>query len=108
LRAEWVFVCGSYEGGAPAPATVSGPDETTRTARVVIEPGSRPLYVVLSAFDSMIWRFEGPTEGVRELVLTGVRAQGVTGIAPDRVSDQSEAVDLLSASRCFAPFWDAQ
>jgi hypothetical protein len=87
---------------------MAGQDETTGTATVVIEPGTQPLYVVLSSLESTIWRFEGATARVRQVALVGVRAQGVTGLAGDKVSDQTLAVGSLFDARCFRPFWDTQ
>jgi hypothetical protein len=101
-----VVLFGAYEGDTISTATVAGQDEATTTIRVDVAPGTRPLYVVLSAFDSTIWRFEGDTARVRQVVLVGVRAQGVTGIDAARVDDQSAEVGSLPEARCFPPFWD--
>ena len=105
---DQVVLFGAYEGDTVSTATVTGQDGTTGTARVVIEPGAEPLYVVLSAYDSTIWRFEGATARVRQVVLVGVRSHGVVGITADRVADLTSAVDSLPDARCFAFFFDVQ
>jgi hypothetical protein len=103
-----VVVFGAYEGDAIATATVSGQDEPTRTVRVVVESGASPLYVVLSGFRSIIWRFEGATARVRQVVLVGVRSAGVTGVAADTVTDLTQWVSMMPDAKCFTPFWDVQ
>lgn len=103
-----VVLFGGYEGDAISTATVSGQDETTGTVRVVVDAGASPLYVVLSAFDSTIWRFEGATSRVRRVVLVGVRTLGVTGIASDKITDLTQWVSSMPDAKCFTPFWDSQ
>lgn len=93
---DQVVLFGAYEGDAISTATVAGQDGVTDTARVVIEPGTTPLYVVLSAFESMIWRFEGETSRVARVVLASSAAQGATGLSADVVTDFS-GVDCIRA-----------
>jgi hypothetical protein len=108
LPGDRLVVFGAYEGDAISTTAVAGQDEVTATVRVNVEAGTEPLYVVLSAFDSTIWRFEGDTARIRRVVLVGVRDCAVTGIAAENVVDLSEEVDLLPESVCFAPFWDTR
>jgi len=108
LPEDQVVVFGAYQGDATATATVAGQDEETRTARIVVEPGVQSLYVILSAYDSMVWRFEGATSRVRQVVLVGVRLQGVTGIPADNPADLAQVVSSLPDARCFSPFYDVQ
>src|SRR5262249_13858561 len=101
---DQVVAFGAYEGDAISTVTTNGPDADTVTARVVIEPGSTGLYVVLAAYDDMIWRFEGDTSRVDRVVVFGYGAQGVTGVPADRVTDLSNA----RAGDCPLYFYDAQ
>lgn len=101
-----VVLVGVHEGSAVSTATVVGQDEETTTTRVVIEPGSEPLYLVLSSFESVVWRFEGDTARVSRVVLAGVRRHGVAGVAAERVTDLSRPVAFLSEASCFVPFTD--
>jgi hypothetical protein len=78
-----------------------GQDAETVSSRVVIEPGSSPLYVVLSSFVPTIWRFEGAISRVRRAVLVGMTPHGVTGIASDRV-----VLRTLPGAVCFENFDD--
>lgn len=105
---DQIVLFGAYEGEAISTASVVGQDEETDTARVVVEAGTTPLYVVLSSFNATIWRFEGATERVRHVVLVGVRQQGVTGLAADIVVDRTELAGSLTQARCFAPFYGVQ
>ena len=82
-----VILFGAYEGDAISSTTIDGQDEETETARVVIEPGTTPLYVLLTSYERMIWRFEGAISRVHEVVLLGRGPRGVTGIAADRVAN---------------------
>jgi hypothetical protein len=81
---DLVVAFDAYAGDAVSTTTVAGQDEVTTTARVLVEAGGEPLYVVLSAGPS-IWRFEGATSRVARVVLLGGGRQGVIGIAPERV-----------------------
>lgn len=103
-RGDRVVVAGAHEGDGVSTATIVGQDDETTTARVVIEPGTEPLYVVLSGSESTIWRFEGETSRVSRVVLTGVRRQGVTGLAPTRVTDLSTTATTFGNANCFTPF----
>lgn len=105
---ERIVTVGAYEGDTISTASVAGPDEPTDVIRVRVASGAEPLYVVLSSFDTVIWRFEGSVERIRRVVLVGVRQSGTIGIPPSRVTDRTASVGSLYDARCFAPFWDAQ
>jgi len=102
--ADQVVLFGAYEGDAMSTVTINGQDEETVTARVVVESGTTPLYIVLAAYSDMIWRFEGATSRVDRVVLLGYGAQGVTGISSSQVADLSNG----AAGSCFDYFYDVQ
>ncbi len=84
---------GGYEGDAISSAAVGGPDKETGLIDVAIEPGSEPLYLFLSSFESTVWRFSGATGRVANVVVsspsgsaTGVSAAGVVGIPAGKVA----------------------
>lgn len=83
---DQIILVGAYEGDAIASTTIAGQDQETGTARVVIEPGTAPLYVLLSSYAATIWRIEGDVSRVRQVVVFGSGPQGVTGIADVRVT----------------------
>ena len=47
---------------------VGGPQIETGVVDVTIAPGDTPLYLVLSTYDSVIWRFSGATDRVERLI----------------------------------------
>lgn len=100
---ERIVLVGSG-ANALATVTVAGQDEVTQTARVVVESGAEPLYVVLSAYRATIWRFEGQVERVARLVVVGMLPQGTTGIARERVFDRSRYVQDRRDATCFPAF----
>lgn len=58
-----------YEGDAISTVALGNRDVETTTIEIEIEAGDEPLYVVLSAYDNMVWRFSGATSRVEKLVL---------------------------------------
>lgn len=103
-----VVLFGAYEGDAMSTVTLAGQDEETETARVVVAPGPDPLYVILSAYSSMIWRFEGAVSRVDRVVLVGNQPQGVTGLAADSVTNLSRTDSRTTDVECFSYFYDLQ
>ena len=95
---EQVILFGANGGDAVSRTTIAGQDEETTTAEVVIEPGDTPLYVLLTSYAQVIWRFEGAVSRVSHVVLLGSAAGGVTGIAAERVADLTSTSGDLSES----------
>lgn len=62
-----VFVSG-YGGSGLSSVVVSVPDQESEIARLVIEDGDAPLYVVASSFSPMIWIIEGETDRISRFV----------------------------------------
>lgn len=90
-----VVVFGVYEGQALSTVALGSRDEVTGVLDVVIERGDQPLYVVLSAYGGLIWRFSGDLDRVQRVVLVAGRADdqdrhgplaGVVGLPPERVT----------------------
>ena len=95
-----VAAFGVYEGSALSSVAVAGQDQETSTIRVEIEPGTSPLYLILSSYEAMVWRIEGATSRVSRVVAVaavgapdGKPAVGISGIESDRVT-------LLTAGDC--------
>jgi len=61
--AELVLI-GSYEAGGLSPISVSGPDRETNIARIFVEPGDKPLFLVAVSYDPVIWKIEGSVDRV--------------------------------------------
>jgi hypothetical protein len=103
-----IVLFGSHEGDGIPTVTVAGQDEQTTTARVLIEPGTDPLYIVLSSYQPSIWRFEGAVTRVARVVVAGAGQQGVIGISADRLTDLSDDSGSYSDPTCFDPFYDVR
>lgn len=92
-----VVMLSSYETEALSSVTLGSQDSVVHAGRVVVEPGSEPLYVVIASYSPTIWQFSGAVERVERLVMTSSRTGpnsgdanqrslvGATGIAPERI-----------------------
>ena len=54
-----------YRPVALSTAAIGSQDKATMTTKVIIEPGAEPLYLVMIAWDRVIWQFEGSVERVK-------------------------------------------
>lgn len=66
---EQVIVLGTHRGAGISTVSVSGPDDVTTTRSVIIEPGEKALYIVLTSKESMIWKFEGETTRISRVIV---------------------------------------
>ena len=87
---DLIVAYGLYEGTALSSVSVAGQDRETSTTRVMIEPGERPIYLVLSSVTPTIWRLEGSTDRLARVVLLsgpspGRPAAGATGVSADKI-----------------------
>ncbi len=89
-----------YEGGAVSTVAVSGQDRETSVVRVGIEPGHKPIYVFVTGYESLVWKFEGATQRVERVVVQPGQGAGVAGISKSRVSfvPKGSCGDYASAS----------
>ncbi|HVT53973.1 MAG TPA: hypothetical protein VHE77_20510 [Dongiaceae bacterium] len=76
---EQVSVIGLYYANAQPTVTVTGQDDTTFLARIVVEPGDTPLYVVLTSYLGMVWKFEGQVDRLKHVVVMPVEGRGTDG-----------------------------
>ena len=103
-----VVVLSSYQTEALSSVTLGSQDVTVHAGRIVVEPGSEPLYVVVATYAPVIWQFSGAVERVERVVTTSTLTgsadganrrvglngadagkpplSGVTGIPKERVS----------------------
>jgi hypothetical protein len=61
---------GTYESDSISSAFVGGPETETNLIDVSIEPGTEPLYLVLTSYKSMIWRLDGATNRIAHVVVS--------------------------------------
>jgi hypothetical protein len=78
-----LVVYGGYEADSISSTAIGGADQETNLIDVSIEPGSTPLYLVLSSYESMVWRFSGATNRVAQVVISSSQI-GRPGIVADR------------------------
>jgi Ca2+-binding EF-hand superfamily protein len=88
-----LVVYGGYEGDTISSAFIGGPEEETNLIDVSIERGSDPLYLVLTSYESMVWRFSGATDRVARVVVSSLHSNegrvslsGVVGVPADHVT----------------------
>lgn len=88
-----VVLFGTYEADAISSAVIGGQDKETNLMNVTIEPGAEPLYLVLTSYESMVWRFNGATGRVARVVVSsgqgadnGASASGVMGVPASKVT----------------------
>ncbi len=93
---EELILLGAYQGKKTPSLTLVGQDKETFTGKLVIEPGSNPLYLAVTVHSPVVWRLEGAVERIKHLVVAGPRqksgkiAAGVMGLDASKVSFLSE------------------
>jgi Ca2+-binding EF-hand superfamily protein len=92
---DLLAVLGIYDGVYQSNVTVAGQDEDTQLTVVDIEPGDRPLYLVLSSYGSMIWQFRGATDRVAKATIvrsyisgqrTELAGSGAVGLPAEKIA----------------------
>ena len=93
-----VIIFSVSEIEALSSVTLGSQDTVVHAGRVVVEPGSEPLYLIIPTSRATIWQFSGAVERIERLVmsssLTGPNDNnpqkpplvGATGIASDRLN----------------------
>jgi Ca2+-binding EF-hand superfamily protein len=90
-----ISVLGTYAGAWQPTVTLEGQDAVTHLAIIKIEPGDRPIYLVLNSFYPMIWKFTGATERLSHVVairhqrgdkISEAAGAGVIGVAAEKVA----------------------
>ena len=102
-----VLLYNVYEGAAISTISVAGQDLQTKVAKVTIEQGDEPIYLILSTYGSVVWQIEGSTDRVERAVLISqeqvrestLPSSAITGI------DKSKVV-FAPAGSCFRYFSD--
>jgi hypothetical protein len=68
-----------------------GLGKETRASRVVVEPGSRPIYAILGSSGPLIWKIEGDTARIDRVILVtppgsvSAFTSAVVGVPKDRI-----------------------
>lgn len=66
-----VLLIGANEGAQFASVNLGDVSEVTYYSDIFVEDGDQPLYVLLSAYDSIVWNFEGNTARIRQIAIAG-------------------------------------
>ena len=85
--ADRVVVVGAYEGRHYASVTVAGQARSTTHAYIDVE-ADRPVYLMLSSFEAMIWQIDGPVDRVVASVRRGHHGDGIgiIGVDPEDIA----------------------
>lgn len=95
-----VVVVGVYEGQAISTVALAGTHRATTAARIRVEPGDTPLYVMANSYRSMLWAFEGDIARVERVILSsGVPGVGATGLGRSNI--------FFAEQRCLPRFYKA-
>jgi Ca2+-binding EF-hand superfamily protein len=104
-----VVMLSSYETEALSSVTLGSQDSVVHAGRVVVEPGSEPLYVVIASYSPTIWQFSGAVERIERLIMTSSRTGPNSGDANQRslvgaTGVAAEKVSFFSKSNCLTYF----
>lgn len=86
-----IIAYGTTWGEIYSSVSTVGLGKETRTSRVVVEPGSRPIYVILGSSGPLIWKIEGDTTRVDRVILVtppgseSAFTSAVVGVPKDRI-----------------------
>lgn len=96
-----VIAYGSYASRTMAPVQIDSNDEKkkTRLIEVEIEPGEQPLYLVLTSYETTLWRLSGATGRVSQVVASSYRA-GRGGISAVSITGIPAKKTTISKAGC--------
>lgn len=109
--AAQIIAVGAYETDTLSNIALGSRDDVTQTAPIDIEAGDRPLYVVVVAYENVIWRFTGATERIEHVVLSGRRKSGSDASARPRVGQTgiaAEKTTYVPSNNCLGYFHKPQ
>src|SRR5262249_25682741 len=64
-----IIAYGTEWGEIYSPVSTVGLGKETRASRVVVEPGSRPIYAILGSSGPLIWKIEGDAARIDRVIL---------------------------------------
>ena len=100
-QAELVFLSAN-EGQLLSTLAVAGQDEVTSVATITIAEGTAPLYIFATANSPIIWKIEGATERVQQVVAQPNSVETGPGVAVAGIS--SESVLFVEPKSCVTRF----
>ncbi|WP_322517396.1 EF-hand domain-containing protein [Rhodopseudomonas palustris] len=93
-----VVVLGTHQTNALSNVALGSMDDVTRAGTIIVEPGSEPLYLVITNFVATIWQFTGAVDRIERVVLASKYASGATGLPAERVTSLPAKVCLPHSS----------
>jgi len=94
-----IVMLGTYEGRALSKIKLGQTGRDTSTARLNIEEGETPLYIVASSYDSLLWVVSGATDRIEKFVIQSEKS-GVVGVPKDHIH--------FAPSKCMKYFYDTK
>jgi hypothetical protein len=101
-----LIVVGSYRSDLTATAQIPGKAKRTHLAEATIEPGSQPLYLVLTSYESMQWQLSGAVNRVTNVVAASL-VQGRGSISAARVAGIASGKVTIARAGCPNYFYQA-
>jgi len=86
-----IIAYGTGWGEIYSSVSTVGLGNETRASRVVVEPGSQPIYAILGSSGPLIWKIEGDTARINRVILVtppgtvGAFTSAVVGVPKDRI-----------------------
>jgi hypothetical protein len=86
-----IVAYGTLWGEIYSSVSTVGLGKETRASRVVVEPGSRPIYAILGSSGPLIWKFEGDAARIDRVILVthpgsvSAFTSAVVGVPKDRI-----------------------
>ena len=86
-----IIAYGTTWGEIYSSVSTVGLGRETRASRVVVEPGSRPIYAILGSSGPLIWKIEGDTTRIDRVILVtppgseSAFTSAVVGVPKDRI-----------------------
>lgn len=99
-----LVIFNTQQAATNATVAIGSTELVTKAAKVVVEPGPEPLYLVLIAGERMIWQFEGATDRVKHAVLASIAPYDAKGTPVGATGLPADVVTIAPGGQC-GRFW---
>ncbi len=100
-----LVVYGNYGGSTIPTVTVAEQDKETNLAFVNIEKGQDKLFLVMTSYKSLIWKFTGDVDRIEHIVLSGPSSERRMGdVAVGSIGLEKTKISYVS-KKCFYYFY---
>ena len=97
-----IVLVGTYHGDTVSNVSVVGLDGTTSVAKITVEAGNAPVYLVAVAASGVVWHVEGAVSRIARMVVLPRKSEDGPGAAV--VGVPAEKVTFLAPGTCFRYF----